>query len=101
MAMQLWLFNPFTFTISTRGNCDTITVLGILLLIKAIENGRYLTAGLLWGLCVHWRLFPVIYAPSLLSCLTHRSAQRRGSESQVCFTICAFCTEGSLISMAV
>ncbi|KAK9944268.1 hypothetical protein M0R45_009842 [Rubus argutus] len=30
ISVMAWLFNPFTFTIGTRGNCDTVSQLFVL-----------------------------------------------------------------------
>lgn len=69
IAVVAWLLNPFTFAISTRGSCDSITVFGLLLQILALSKQKHFVSGLLWGINIHWRLFPVIYAPVILASL--------------------------------
>lgn len=89
VALAAWLFNPYTATISTRGSGDSLVVLmqlGVLILLQtqcdkprvhdsrsstvtgtsAPGVGRLATAGAIYGLLVHWRVFPVIYGPSLI-----------------------------------
>lgn len=39
------------------------------------DTGDHLVAGALFGLFVHWRVFPVIYGPSLVCCIWHKTAQ--------------------------
>ncbi|CAG9463983.1 unnamed protein product [Pedinophyceae sp. YPF-701] len=81
VAMIAWLFNPFTATISTRGSPESLVALmlagALALLLPAsagrptpadrVPLGRAALAGALYGLAVHWRLYPVIYAlPTVL-----------------------------------
>lgn len=128
LALSAWLFNPYTATISTRGNGDSLVVLQQLLVLillqhsmaspigkggstgeppsvehssilcracaldvsiptaccflvtgaskcagkrtSAVSSARsYIciaTAGAVYGLLVHWRVFPVVYGPSLI-----------------------------------
>ncbi|GMH43418.1 hypothetical protein BSKO_11340 [Bryopsis sp. KO-2023] len=62
----LWLWNPFTFTISTRGSSDVLIAFVLLATLLAIRNGYHGLAGALWGFSVHWRIFPIIYGPSVV-----------------------------------
>ncbi|KAG8062083.1 hypothetical protein GUJ93_ZPchr0003g18378 [Zizania palustris] len=57
-----WLFNPFTFTIGTRGNCEPIVCAVILWILICLMNGRVLQAAFWYGLIVHFRIYPIIYA---------------------------------------
>lgn len=90
-AVALWLFNPYTATISTRGNADSIVSvmqLGMLALLQSPDKfsggpQQLLTntaaAGALYGLLVHWRLFPVFYVPCLALFLWERAHSSRGA----------------------
>ena len=91
-AMLAWLFNPFTMTISTRGSCDVLCVLLLLALLAALLHGRVLASGLLYGLAVHFRIYPVIYGPAAVLYLT----QRRLCTLQVRKAPCALRLAGSL-----
>lgn len=69
LTALLWLLNPMTFTISTRGNCESLMsclVLGALYMVTA---RRLMAGGLLYGLAVHFKLYPVIYGVAILSYL--------------------------------
>lgn len=77
-AAALWLLNPYTATISTRGNGDSLVVLmqlGVLALLQPtrpvavaqLSAPRVAAAGALYGLLVHWRIFPVLYGPCLIA----------------------------------
>ncbi|XP_060519425.1 GPI mannosyltransferase 1 [Cylas formicarius] len=62
-SMLSWLYNPMTLAISTRGNCDSLACLLILTTVYFLQYRRaYFVAGLLHGLSIHFRLFPVIYS---------------------------------------
>ncbi|KAL4342368.1 hypothetical protein GQ457_08G014990 [Hibiscus cannabinus] len=43
-SMLIWLFNPFTFTIGTRGNCEPIVCAMILWIIICLINGNVVQA---------------------------------------------------------
>ncbi|KAF9620853.1 hypothetical protein IFM89_015094 [Coptis chinensis] len=57
ISMGVWLFNPFTFTIGTRGNC------------------KVLQAAFWYGLVVHFRIYPIIYALPILLVLKPHNIQ--------------------------
>ncbi|KAF8506173.1 GPI mannosyltransferase 1 [Hysterangium stoloniferum] len=63
----LWLLNPLVFTISTRGSSESILgllVVGTLYLI--LRDHRHLAA-VLFGISVHWKIYPIIYSASILA----------------------------------
>jgi phosphatidylinositol glycan class M len=60
----LWLFNPLVFNISTRGSSDSLTTLLVLGTLYALLKERVVVAGALFGLAVHFRIYPIIYALS-------------------------------------
>ncbi|KAI8532583.1 hypothetical protein RHMOL_Rhmol11G0224700 [Rhododendron molle] len=61
-SVMVWLFNPFTFTIGTRGNCEPIVCAMVLWIIMCLMNGSLLQAAFWYGLVVHLRIYPIIYA---------------------------------------
>lgn len=58
-----WLFNPVTTTVSVRGNAESILGVCVLACLWCLLQNRVVLAGLLFGLCIHIKLYPVIYAP--------------------------------------
>lgn len=66
-AAAAWLANPFTATISTRGSADVLALLLLLGLLCALLEGRIALAALAYGLAVHLRVYPIVFAPSLVS----------------------------------
>ncbi|KAI3973677.1 hypothetical protein MKW92_039224 [Papaver armeniacum] len=65
-SVALWLFNPFTFTIGTRGNCEPMVCAIVLWMIYCLMNGSVLQAAIWYGLVVHFRVYPIIYALPIL-----------------------------------
>ncbi|KAA8547560.1 hypothetical protein F0562_003989 [Nyssa sinensis] len=61
-SVMVWLLNPFTFTIGTRGNCEPIVCAMVLWIIICLMNGNLLQAAVWYGLVVHLRIYPIIYA---------------------------------------
>ncbi|XP_065863637.1 GPI mannosyltransferase 1 [Euphorbia lathyris] len=61
-SVMVWLLNPFTFTIGTRGNCEPIVCAMILWIILCLMNGKVIQAAFWYGLVVHFRIYPIIYA---------------------------------------
>lgn len=69
LCTALWLFNPFTFTIATRGNCEALVCCMILRIIFCLLTGRAVEAAVWYGLVVHFRIYPIIYVMALLIAL--------------------------------
>lgn len=61
-----WLFNPFTITISSRGNAEGVQIFLVTFSILLVLEKRFFLAGLIYGLSVHFKLYPIIYAWSIL-----------------------------------
>ncbi|KAL4422310.1 hypothetical protein ABPG75_008507 [Micractinium tetrahymenae] len=85
-GVALWLFSPFTVAISTRGNGEALVTCLLLGMLLALQAGRLTLAALLFGLAVHWRLYPIIFALPLLRhfalpLLRHFALQRRSASA--------------------
>ncbi|KAK6150325.1 hypothetical protein DH2020_015257 [Rehmannia glutinosa] len=74
-STMVWLFNPFTFTIGTRGNCEPIVCSMILWILMCLMNDRLLQAAFWYGLVVHLRIYPIIYALPIILILDPRHFQ--------------------------
>jgi phosphatidylinositol glycan class M len=59
---MIWVFNPLVINVSTRGSSDTIISLLVLLVIYLLLIEKYKTAALMFGLVVHFKIYPVLYA---------------------------------------
>lgn len=68
-----WLFNPMIFTISTRGNAESLLCCLILGTLFYILQGNLLIAGVIFGQAVHLKLFPAIFSFSFIHFIWHES----------------------------
>lgn len=77
IASLAWLYNPLSLTISTRGSGDSIVCAQVLFtlygLIEVKRPGMrrdtwaiLILSALSHGISVHWRIFPIIFAPTIL-----------------------------------
>jgi len=66
---SIWLLNPMVANISTRGSSEGL--LGVLAAAQlwALMNGRIKLAGVILGFAVHFKIYPFIYAASIVSWL--------------------------------
>jgi len=62
----IWLFNPIVINVSTRGNAEALISVAVLSTLYFLQQQRIVLAGLLFGLSVHLKLYPVIYALSFV-----------------------------------
>lgn len=58
----IWLYNPFTIVISTRGNADSLAVLLVMQTLYLFLQDRLVLAGLVHALSIHFRLYPVMFS---------------------------------------
>ncbi len=70
LAAFFWLYNPLVFIVSARGNAESVTICLVLLTLHLFRERVFLLSGLCYGLAVHFRIYPVIYAPALFFALT-------------------------------
>jgi phosphatidylinositol glycan class M len=62
----IWLYNPLPAIISTRGSAESIITTLVLLTLIFIMKNKLSIAGLLYGLVVHFKLYPIIYFPDFI-----------------------------------
>ena len=61
-AISIWLFFPLTAIISTRGSADCLIVFLSLLTLYYVLEERYNLAAIVYGIAVHFKIYPIIYA---------------------------------------
>ena len=65
----VWLFNPFTVTISTRGSCESFVSTLMLTVVYSLMRGALVPAAVVYGLATHLRIYPIVYALPLVMCI--------------------------------
>ena len=58
----VWVWNPFVAAISCRGNAESIMSLLVISTLYLYQRNRLTLAAIVFGLSVHFKLYPVIYA---------------------------------------
>ncbi|KAJ5175742.1 GPI mannosyltransferase 1 [Penicillium canariense] len=61
-----WLWNPMVANISTRGSSEGLLGVLVAALLWATLTRRPVTAGIILGLAVHFKIYPFIYGSSIL-----------------------------------
>lgn len=61
----LWLYNPIVINISTRGNAEAVMALLTVGSVVALLERRNRLAALLFGLSVHFKMYPLCYSLAL------------------------------------
>jgi phosphatidylinositol glycan class M len=79
---SIWLLNPMVATISTRGSSEGLLGVMVIALLWAVMRRKIVLAGILLGLGVHFKIYPFIYAPSIIWWLDERR-DGRGRESSL------------------
>jgi phosphatidylinositol glycan class M len=106
---SIWLLNPMVATISTRGSSEGLLGVMVIALLWAVTQKKIFVAGILLGLGVHFKIYPFIYAPSIVwwlddehvgSSLTKASKSKTKGETGFVTLITNFCNEGR-ITLAV
>lgn len=75
LCCAIWLLNPVTATVSSRGNAEPIITGLILLTVYLLMMKWTIGAAVSYGLAVHMKIYPVIYAlPLYLFLNSHYSS---------------------------
>ncbi|XBW36019.1 hypothetical protein QEN19_001594 [Hanseniaspora menglaensis] len=62
IGCSLWLLNPMVITISTRGNAESIMSFLIIFFLYLLDFGYIMTSGVVYGIAIHFKIYPVVYA---------------------------------------
>ena len=74
-----WLFNPLVIVIATRGSCDSIECFLLFLLLLLLQQDRFVAAAIVYGIAVHFRIYPILFALALLMFCHWKSGSLRTS----------------------
>lgn len=66
------LLNPICINVSTRGNAEAVLSLLIVGWVYFLLKRYTVLAAILFGLSVHFKLYPIVYAPTLALYINHR-----------------------------
>ncbi|XP_065315312.1 uncharacterized protein LOC135924193 [Gordionus sp. m RMFG-2023] len=76
LIKNIWLYNPLVIAISTRGNFDSlICCLFAFLLHEINKPNSCLISSFLYGLCIHLRIFPILFIPTFYFFLLQRNSK--------------------------
>jgi GPI mannosyltransferase 1 subunit M len=67
-----WLLNPISINVSTRGNAEAVLSVLVVGWLYLLLQRRTFLAAVLYGFSVHFKLYPIIYAPALALFINHR-----------------------------
>lgn len=65
IAASLWILNPFTIIVSSRGNAESLLAVIILATLYCIERNHLVLSAIFLGFAVHFKLYPIIYLPCI------------------------------------
>ena len=68
----LWLYNPLVFTVSARGNAESIVVTLVLITLHLFREKVFVLAGIAFGLSIHFKIYPIIYSVSFFLALSDK-----------------------------
>ena len=69
MSAILWLYFPLTVNICTRGSAESIIIVLVLLTLLLYQRKRYFATGLMLGISIHFKMYPVIFSLPLYTAL--------------------------------
>ncbi len=83
-ACMLWsltfLLSPLAVNMSTRGSADSVIVVLLFALLYCLLARRHAAAAILYGLAVHMRVYPIVFAPALYLYLAYTRARDIASQ---------------------
>lgn len=72
----LWLLNPMVANISTRGSAESVLGAMVVTTHYLILSDRLNSAATMFGLSVHFKIYPIIYGVSTLAWIDHQNPIR-------------------------
>ena len=71
LAACFWLYNPLVMNVSTRGSAESVIVALVLLTIHLHQQKVFILTGIVYGLAIHMKIYPIIYCLTLYLSLSH------------------------------
>ena len=66
LLCSLWLYNPLTAVVSSRGNAESVMAVLVLLCVYFLMRDCVILCAICYGMAVHMKIYPVIYSVLLL-----------------------------------
>jgi phosphatidylinositol glycan class M len=63
---SMWLLNPVVVAISTRGSSESVLTVMVMALLYLLAVRREAALAVALGLAIHFKIYPVIYLPSIV-----------------------------------
>jgi len=85
ICASVWLFNPFSVTVSTRGNAESLMAVLVLFTLFMLAHSGHtgiLLSAVTYGLSVHMKIYPVTYALALYLHLNEYHVAHRSYENE-------------------
>ena len=79
----LWLLNPLTATVSSRGNAESLLAVLVLACLYSIMCKRLVVSAVLYGLAVHMKVFPIIYSLPLILLLDENYQDKKNNSTSL------------------
>ncbi|KAJ4460406.1 putative GPI mannosyltransferase 1 [Paratrimastix pyriformis] len=76
----LWLLNPISINVSSRGNAESLISVLVVATIYFLYERRILLAAVLFGLSVHFKIYPILYALPFVLLLSPEFVERKKSK---------------------
>ena len=76
----LWFYNPLPLVVSTRGSSDSIQTFLVLLVFYFLSGKRNFLAGVIFGISIHVKMYPVIYVLGIYFLLRKHHDAQEGSQ---------------------
>ena len=76
VSTVVWMLNPYTITMSTRGSFESITSALLVGVLHSVLEDQVVIAAILYGIVTHLRIYPIIFQFHLLSFSLERTRKK-------------------------
>lgn len=78
----VWLVNPLSATVSSRGNAESIMAFLVLMSLSSLIKGRTVLSAVFYGLAVHFKIYPITYILPIYLYLGQDSSKFKNDTSE-------------------
>jgi phosphatidylinositol glycan class M len=72
----IYLYNPLTINLCTRGSSDCIITFFVIVTLILIEIDLFYIAAFTFGFAIHFKIYPIIYTPALYLYIATRGKKK-------------------------